>query len=337
MKDQDSFSPLISVIIPCYNYGHLLQECVQSVMTQTYTQWECIIVDDGSVDNSAEVARSIEQSDPRVRFIQQTNSGPAVARNLGVSHAKGEFIQFLDADDLLQPEKFEHQLSLFKIHPETDIVYGSVRYFATDQPAKLYEDIALNSSPTWMKDYSGKGEEMIIPLLKGNIMVIQAPLVRKKLFEKFGSMRPELFYNEDWELWARFALNGACFRYSDQPGTYSLVRVHKSYSTDNFNMFVYGLVACCILRTKIEQRKYRKIMEPKINYHMRVIDERLMVLLKADRPAAIEKAALIHRLTGIKRYAKYVSLFNTFPPAVCYLYSRFLFLFLKLKNTLLYA
>ncbi len=93
--------PLISVIVPCYNYGDLLKDCIGSLFAQTYSNWECIIVDDGSTDNTRMVAEELVQKDKRISYFLQSNSGPTVARNYGLSVAKGEFIQFIDADDLM--------------------------------------------------------------------------------------------------------------------------------------------------------------------------------------------------------------------------------------------
>lgn len=101
--------PKVSVIIPCYNQAKFLPKAIASLQAQTMPDWECIIVDDGSPDNAAEVANNIALKEPRVRLIQQTNGGLANARNTGLAQAQGEYIQFLDSDDTLAPEKFERQ------------------------------------------------------------------------------------------------------------------------------------------------------------------------------------------------------------------------------------
>ena len=93
--------PAVSVIIPCYNHAHYLCRAVQSVLAQTYADWEAIIVDDGSTDNTREVATRF--SDPRVRYIYQENRGLSAARNTGISAAQGSYLAFLDADDELEP------------------------------------------------------------------------------------------------------------------------------------------------------------------------------------------------------------------------------------------
>ncbi len=100
-------SPLISVIIPIYNVEAYLRECLNSVMSQTYPDWECIMVDDASTDGSAKIAREFCDADPRFRLIcHDKNRGLSAARNSGLDHATGELITFVDSDDLIRPEMF---------------------------------------------------------------------------------------------------------------------------------------------------------------------------------------------------------------------------------------
>lgn len=104
----------VSVIIPCYNQAAFLPKAVASLQAQTLGNWECIIIDDGSKDNTTEVASNISLQEPRVRLIQQANGGSACARDAGIQIAKGQFIQFLDADDTIDPEKLERQVSFME-------------------------------------------------------------------------------------------------------------------------------------------------------------------------------------------------------------------------------
>ncbi|MCX6297100.1 MAG: glycosyltransferase family 2 protein [Bacteroidetes bacterium] len=332
----NSESPLISVIIPVYNYAVFLPETVGSLLAQTYSNWECIIVDDGSTDNSKEIAQQLCAKDSRVNYFFQQNSGPTVARNYGLKLAKGAFIQFLDADDLLEHQKLEKQMVVFKEYSDCDIVYGGVKYFSSSDPTKFYDNIDLKSG-SWMKNLSCSGEIMRLQLLKENIMVISSPLVRRSLFERLGNMNELLRFNEDWELWARFAIGNAKFRFDGSAGTNALIRVHKSYSTDNFGMYMHGLKACLLLNESINGYRYKKILIPKINYHKRILDEQLIQLLRTDKEKAIKWSLNISNFTKIKRYSVYVILFKFFPVWFCYLYSRFVFIIHKLKNVIIYA
>ena len=92
-------NPLISVIVPCYNQAQYLDECLQPVLDQTYTDWECIIVNDGSPDHTEEVAKKWLKKDPRFKYIHKENGGLSSARNAGITQAKGEWVLPLDADD----------------------------------------------------------------------------------------------------------------------------------------------------------------------------------------------------------------------------------------------
>lgn len=102
----------VSIITPCYNASPYIANTIASVQAQTLADWEMLIIDDGSTDNSADIIRQIAASDSRVKLIQKTNGGSASARNLGLSIAKGEYIQFLDADDTLAIDKLERQTTL---------------------------------------------------------------------------------------------------------------------------------------------------------------------------------------------------------------------------------
>ena len=101
---------LVSVIVPCYNQASYLGETLHSVFNQTYVDWECIIVNDGSTDHTEEIAVLWCEKDSRFRYLYKENGGLSSARNMGIAVSKGEYIQFLDSDDLIVPEKFQLQI-----------------------------------------------------------------------------------------------------------------------------------------------------------------------------------------------------------------------------------
>jgi teichuronic acid biosynthesis glycosyltransferase TuaG len=107
-------TPLVSIITPAYNAERFLRETYESVKAQTFKDWEMIVVDDGSKDGTARVASELGKEDSRVRFQTQKNSGPAAARNLALSMARGRFVSFLDSDDIWLPQKLERQLAFMK-------------------------------------------------------------------------------------------------------------------------------------------------------------------------------------------------------------------------------
>jgi len=137
-------SGLVSVIIPCYNQAHFLDEAIESVLTQTYPNREIIVVDDGSTDNTAEVAGRYSA----VRHIYQENAGPSAARNTGVTKSRGEYLVFLDADDRLLPEALEIGVDCLRQHPECAFVSGHCRLIVTDGSL-----LAKPKQPSIKRDY----------------------------------------------------------------------------------------------------------------------------------------------------------------------------------------
>src|SRR6476660_4851457 len=105
---------LVSVIVPCYNHAQYLSKALESVLVQTYNNWECIIINDGSTDNTKEVVADFCERDTRFRYLYQQNKGLANARNTGLKLSTGEYIQLLDADDAILKTKFEKQIALME-------------------------------------------------------------------------------------------------------------------------------------------------------------------------------------------------------------------------------
>jgi glycosyltransferase involved in cell wall biosynthesis len=119
-------APLISVIVPVYNCEHYLSEAIESILAQSYHPMEVIVVDDGSTDGTAGVA---QQYLPRVRYCYQANEGTGAARNQGIELASGEFLAFLDADDIWFEEKLMRQMAVFQADAQVDLVFGHVKQF----------------------------------------------------------------------------------------------------------------------------------------------------------------------------------------------------------------
>jgi len=138
-------NPLVSAIIPVKDGERFLAEALNSVLEQGYRPLEIIVVDDGSTDGTAEITRSFEE----VRYLFQTNQGHAAAMNLGIEKAGGEFLAFLDADDLWEPNKLQRQVAYLLQHPEVDCVIGKTRNFlepGTHLPARVTKDLLLTDA-----------------------------------------------------------------------------------------------------------------------------------------------------------------------------------------------
>jgi glycosyltransferase involved in cell wall biosynthesis len=227
---------LVSIIIPCYNYGWLLPETLDSLLAQTYTNWECLIIDDGSTDNSRSVGETYASRDARFRYIHQSNKGMSAARNCGLDKARGEYIQLLDADDLLVPHKLERQVSFLEIHPTVDLLYGDVRFFRHGNLKELSKSSNMTDQD-WMKGIEGQGEALINAIVETSLMVVHAPLTRATLIQRVGRFAEDLRSAEDWEFWVRCALAGGSFRYDASPDTWALVRVHATSTSQNAYRF----------------------------------------------------------------------------------------------------
>src|SRR2546423_1634887 len=117
-------APVVSVVIPTFNYGHFIGETLRSVQGQTLQQWECIVVDDGSTDNTAAVVGEISARDPRVKYLRQEKRGQQAAKNAGARRAIGQYVQFLDSDDLIEPEKLQYQAAYLDAHQDVDVIYS---------------------------------------------------------------------------------------------------------------------------------------------------------------------------------------------------------------------
>ena len=184
---------LVSTIIPVYNRPRLLLHAVESVLAQTHRAFEIIIVDDGSTDETPEVARSLENQHPnRITFVQKRNTGPGPAREAGRQVACGEFVQYLDSDDRLLPNKFKSQIQVLRSHPDCGIAYGYTRLINEDgQP--------LVAPFKW----TGKDIPFLFPgLLIDRWWCTHTPLYRRTVTDAIGPWC-NLWMSEDWEYDAR--------------------------------------------------------------------------------------------------------------------------------------
>jgi len=189
--------PVFSIIVHCYKHAHYLPEALDSVLSQSFSDWECIIVDDGSPDNTEEIATKWEQRNGRFKLLQIENGGLSNARNQGINIARGEFILPLDADDKIAPDYLEKALPLFNESPSVKVVYGHARYFgAKDELWKLL-DFDLKSLAT-------------------KNMIYCSAIFRKKDWKKVGGYDVQMKYGfEDWEFWIAILKNGGEVRKLD--------------------------------------------------------------------------------------------------------------------------
>src|SRR5258706_2859172 len=197
---------LVSTIIPVHNRASLLKESVASVLAQTYHHTEIIIVDDGSTDDTSMVADELARQHPeKISVIHQTNTGAGLAREAGRQRAQGEFLQYLDSDDLLLPQKFELQVAGLKAHPVCGVAYGMTRY--------RHSDGRLEESP-WKGSGNNVGR-MFPSFLRERWWDTPTPLYRAKLCEQAGPWS-DLKLEEDWEYDCRVAALGVSLYFCDE-------------------------------------------------------------------------------------------------------------------------
>jgi glycosyltransferase involved in cell wall biosynthesis len=186
-----NYSSNISVIIPTYNSAEFLTSSIESVLRQTFSPLEIIVVNDGSTDNTYNI---LEPYLTEIRYFSQTNAGPGAARNLGLRHAKGEYIAFLDADDIWLPQKLERQMDLFLKNSNIGMVYS--RY------VEFFTNGCTNTTTLPKKAYSGKIFERI---LVGNFICMSTVVVRSRTLNLIGMFDESLITAEDTNLYLRIA------------------------------------------------------------------------------------------------------------------------------------
>lgn len=251
--DKKITSNLVSVIIPAYNCGQYIGETINSVMTQSYSNWECIIVDDGSTDNTYYVAEQYCSRDSRIKLVHQNNQGLPSARNTGIMHSSGEYILPVDGDDIIDQSYIEKAVQHFHSHPETTLVYGLIDYFGSKtgipgQPRYSYTE-----------------------LIWGNMIVCSA-MYRRIHYDKVGGYNPAMRDGyEDWDFWLSLLdANSIVYRIEEVMYHY---RVHESVQwggrwnqIENLNRQIYHNHPDIYTPFQVDiVNMYRKICELKAN------------------------------------------------------------------------
>ena len=184
--------PYFSVVIPLYNKERYIKRTLESVLDQTFTDFEILVVDDGSTDKSYEIIDSIK--DPRIRLIRQENGGPSKARNRGIKEAKGEFIAFLDADDEWLPGKLEKQHELHSESP--DVVWSCTAYRAVG--GERVEHVSYSQA--------GIVDDVLDAIMDGIPIQTSTVVIKKSIFENNRLLFNESFKrSEDREVWYKMA------------------------------------------------------------------------------------------------------------------------------------
>lgn len=257
----------VSIIVPCYNQAQYLNESLQSVIEQTYINWECIIVNDGSPDNTKEIAEIWLEKDARFKYVYQENGGLSSARNFGISHASGEFILPLDADDKIAPNYVLLALKAFHEDESLKVVYCKAEKFGIENGVWDLEAFSLFT-------------------LSRKNMIFCSALFRKNDWEQLGGYDPNMKYGcEDWEFWIALLKNGGNVKQLNKVGFYyrtkavSMIKEveNKQYdylfsylSIKHADFFVNHFGSFFVLDAKIKEVK--KIEQAKLNSPKYVLD-----------------------------------------------------------------
>lgn len=241
--------PKVSIIIPSYNFGHHIGETIRSVQEQVYSNWECIIVDDGSTDNTADVAQLAARSDDRIIYIHQGNAGVSAARNAGMAKATGDYLLFLDADDKISKEKLAIQVDVLENNPEIDISYSATFYFHNDKPEQLFLTRSLKNEDRTPR-INDAGFAVMRLFVGTNIFQPSASLMRRSAVKVTPWFKKELKAMEDWDFFLRLAFNGCHFAYCDNPAAFSTIRIHDANATLISKQMSLG---ACYVRHQINQ------------------------------------------------------------------------------------
>lgn len=218
--DGTATGPRFSIIVPAYEAASTLGDTLDAILTQTFSDWECIVVDDGSTDDTFLIASGYGDGDPRIRAIHQDNQGTAGAYNMGVSSAAGEFVVLCSADDILLPEHLSRMSAFLESEPGYDI-YSSNGYFWWP--------------PDYRKLYYGPEHRQVIHSLELSDVIRSCfysvgAVYERGLFVALGGYRFDVF-GEDYDFWLRAMALGARHRYLPEP--LSLFRMSPSQKSAN--------------------------------------------------------------------------------------------------------
>jgi len=218
--------PLISVIIPVYNGARTIRETIESVLNQTFSDFELIIINDGSTDSTLEVVESIQDS--RIKVFSYTNAGQPASRNRGIAKAVGEYISFIDADDLWTAEKLEYQLKALQNNPQAAVAYSWTNYIdETGKILNLGSHLTVEGdvfAPLFLSDFVGSGSNV---------------LIRAQAFKEVGSFDESLSNAHDWDMWLKLA---AKYHFVCVPKRQILYRISPGSMSSN----VWGMEASCL-------------------------------------------------------------------------------------------
>ena len=244
-------SPKISIIVPCFNQAKYLDACLKSVLDQTYTHWECLIINDGSTDTTGKIAQNWIEKDKRFLYFYKENGGLSSARNLGLEKMTGHFVQFLDSDDCLNNAKFQISIDAILQNPSSRIVASNFKMFENNPENTTPPYCILNQEKFTFKNLLYQWDiSFTIPIHCG--------FFEKSLF--FDLRFPEdLSAKEDWVMWVNCYKNHPETIFIDQP--LALYRRNSNGMTMTKNLLPDTLKAVRLFKSILSDQDFQKLYE----------------------------------------------------------------------------
>jgi glycosyltransferase involved in cell wall biosynthesis len=278
--------PFVSIVIPVFNSGHLIGETIDSVLSQTFTNFEIIIVDDGSTDETPDILIALKKTDSRISVYQQLNGRQGKARNFGVSKAKANLIAFLDADDLWPPNKLIYQLEVMK-NSSADLTF-------TNGYICLNNQMELRDHLFGVKDEFFFADEGVRLFHIQNRVPTSTVIVKREVFDLVGGFPETLNIQncEDYYLWTKLVNSGFLLQGISKPLLY--YRVHPESSTGQEIKLLFPLVRVLMQMPGVHGIELKAHLEEKFIRLLTVLNETKS--LRALEELAIDVPLKIHGL-----------------------------------------
>lgn len=228
-------TPRFSVVVPAFNSARTIASAIFSALAQTQTDLEVIVVDDGSTDATREIVERI--TDPRVSLVSQPNSGPSAARNAGIALARGQFVSFLDSDDLWLPEYLELAAEALETTPDAGFVYTDAYAFDSTS-GRVRRRTAMGRMHPPIPPPADR-DAFLLELLKRNF-VYNSTTIHRSVLETVGGFDESRTTAEDYELWLRIVMRGHCAAWI--PGQHALYRLHSGQTMRGLTKMNEGIL-----------------------------------------------------------------------------------------------
>jgi glycosyltransferase involved in cell wall biosynthesis len=281
--------PAVSIVMPAYNVEPYVGDAIRSALAQTFTDFELIVVDDGSIDGTADVVKALARQDARIKLVQQPNRGLAGARNSALRASRGEYFALLDSDDLWQPSFLKEQLAILFARPEIDIVTGNGWYLDGARHGRV-----ARPSP------DPRPSPDLAQIIGDEWSVFIMTVFRRHVYTTIGPFDETMRSNEDYDFWLRAAVAGFTFARNDKPLGHYRVR-NDSLSASDVRMLRGILHVYTKLRPVIADRPLEMaILQRQIaRFESELLAAEARLALEiADFKAAREHLGALHARRG---------------------------------------